>query len=458
MEINNKIICSDVLVGLKSLPDESVDCVVTSPPYWGLRDYGTAKWEGGDEQCDHQVGRFEYPATEKQKSNAGSASHQAKDVCPKCGAKRIDKQFGLEKTPEEYVSKLVEIFHEVKRVLKRDGTVWLNLGDSYAGGGGISGVPDVWESLSTNNRQTYANESDPKRNAKAIGLKQKDLVGIPWRCAFALQSDGWWLRQDIIWSKPNPMPESVTDRCTKAHEYVFLLTKCKDYFYDAEAIKEPQADISKRRAFSVNHLDVRKDAEKDAYAISGVAQDATYERLREKILAGEDITRNKHSVWTITTKCFSGAHFAVFPEDLIEPMIKAGTSEKGVCPDCGKAWVRVVEKELAPETVFTNTKNDDFKHQRTMGGGTKGCGGTLTKWRNEHPAKTVEWRAQCKCKKEPVPALVLDPFMGSGTVALVSRKLLRHYVGIELNPEYVAMARNRLNAIPGRLEDFDGQA
>jgi DNA modification methylase len=388
---------------------------------WGLRDYGTAKWEGGKQDCDHQVGRFEYHASDKQKSNSGSASHQAKNVCPKCGAVRIDNQIGLEKTPQEYVDKLVEVFHEVRRVLKKTGTIWLNLGDSYAGGGGISGVPEDWNSISTSNRGKYANENDPKRNAKALGLKTKDLIGIPWKTAFALQKDGWWLRQDIIWSKPNPMPESVTDRCTKSHEYIFLLTKNKDYYYDAEAIKEP----NQSSYTGGNRID------RETPNIKG---------LRRCPDVYNPSGRNKRSVWTITTKPFKDSHFATFPLDLIRPMILAGTSEKGVCPDCGKPWTRIIKK---PEMLPVESSDKD-----RFGNGSAGVhrkvGQKYQDWRTDNPDITIGWQPSCECNKDPIPAIVLDPFCGSGTACLVAKKLGRSYIGFDLNPDYVKMANNAI--------------
>jgi len=217
------------------IPDNSVDCVVTSPPYWGLRDYGTGRWIGGDECCDHlQVNDARDTTQVKQVSNAGTNQLGYKNVCGKCGAQRDDGQLGLESTPEEYCASMVEVFREAWRVLKPTGTLWLNLGDSYVG---------------TGHKGTYTDPEHPDgRNGQVIainnrvaGLKSKDLVGIPWRVAFALQADGWYLRSDIIWSKPNPMPESVQDRPTKAHEYVFLLTKSPRYYYDADAIREDAA-------------------------------------------------------------------------------------------------------------------------------------------------------------------------------------------------------------------------
>jgi DNA modification methylase len=309
-EILNKIIQGNTLDVLKQIPSDSIDCVITSPPYWGLRDYG------------------------------------------------VDGQIGLEKTPEEYVTKLTEIFREVKRVLKKEGTLWLNLGDSYSGSGkGGNPEDSPWSGFVGNkDREKSAQASKP---IIPIGLKPKDLIGIPWRVAFALQADKWYLRQDIIWSKPNPMPESVTDRCTKSHEYIFLLSKNLKYHFDNESIKEKAETESHKMGGKQTSPD-RNDGN------------------RQDIIIG-DGRRNKRSVWHISTNSFPEAHFATFPEDLIEPMIKAGCPKEGI---------------------------------------------------------------------------VLDPFIGSGTTGLVARKLLRNWIGIELNPNYVEMAKKRLNNIPKRLDGF----
>ncbi len=262
----NRIYQGDCIEQMKLFPDESIDCCVTSPPYWGLRDYGH------------------------------------------------DEQIGLEETPEEYVAKMVAVFREVKRVLKPDGTLWLNLGDSYAReGGNTPGVSRHWDGRHLD----PGGQHDKRPNASKIGLKQKDLVGIPWRVAFALQADGWYLRQDIIWHKPNPMPESVTDRCTKSHEYIFLMSKSAKYYYDADAIAEKQESTSK----SFNGSKGNKSGANGDRNDSG--------------RAGIERTgfRNKRSVWTIATKPYSEAHFATFPEDLIEPCILAGCPEGGVVLD-----------------------------------------------------------------------------------------------------------------------------
>jgi DNA modification methylase len=264
----NKIYNMDCMEGLKQLDDNSINCCVTSPPYWGLRDYG------------------------------------------------VEGQLGLESTPEEYVAKMVEVFREVKRVLKKEGTLWLNLGDSYAGSG-----KGAWDNKEVQ-KEIYVPDKDiPQCKLKKVpqGLKPKDLVGIPWMVAFALRADGWYLRQDIIWHKPNPMPESVTDRCTKSHEYIFLLTKSAQYYYDNEAIREPyQSKKEKPR---------NKAAE--GYNNSYVGGRLS-EGVRDYYSAGK---RNKRSVWTVTTKPFKEAHFATFPPDLIKSCILAGCPKDGIVLD-----------------------------------------------------------------------------------------------------------------------------
>lgn len=300
----NTIYNTDCLEGLKTLPENSINCCVTSPPYFNLRDYG----------CDGQI--------------------------------------GLEDTPEEYISKLVNVFREVKRVLKQDGTLWVNIGDSYAGSmKGAANYPD--------NAMNYKQGTNRGSLGKACvvkkysGYKNKDLIGIPWMLAFALRDDGWYLRQDIIWSKPSVMPESVTDRCTKAHEYIFLLSKNKKYYFDNKAISEPTVTkdsiVRDRESTKLNNTPGRSK-------MKGLVKN-DYER------------RNKRSVWNVAIQPFRDAHFAVFPEKLIVDCIKAG------------------------------------------------------------------------CR---IDGIVLDPFMGSGTTAIVARKLDRSYIGFELNPEYVKLANKRL--------------
>lgn len=327
--------CRDVL---KTLPDASVHCVVTSPPYFGLRDYG------------------------------------------------VEGQIGLEQTPEAFVAELVGVFAEVRRVLRDDGTVWLNLGDSYAstskgsgGSGKASGLNCKRNEDGSFHEDSHASSKSAQFEARrfdlgAAGLKQKDLIGIPWRVAFALQADGWYLRQDIIWAKPNPMPESVADRCTKSHEYIFMLAKSPRYFYDADAIAEDaiyagltgQDASGYKNAEAFNGKHAKPDKQRGHGRRHAGFNDRWDAMEKTEQCAG---TRNKRSVWTVATRPFADAHFATFPPDLIEPCIKAG------CP----------------------------------------VGGT-----------------------------VLDPFGGAGTTGLVADRFQRNAILIELNPAYADMARGRI--------------
>ena len=329
--------CIDVLRGL---PNNSVQCCVTSPPYWGLRDYQTGTWEGGDPSCNHSCGGQVQDSKAPGAIASGVRPGCNASVCRHCGATRKDQQIGLEDTPEAYTARMVEVFSEVRRVLRDDGTLWLNLGDSYSGSGGAGG--DYGPGGIKEGQPKY-----PGRHLKA--LKPKDLVGIPWRVAFALQADGWYLRQDIIWHKPNPMPESVQDRCTKAHEYVFLLSKSARYFYDAEAVLEK---------CSSNNYTSR--GETDKTRIQCTPGDNREYTGGGRAGGRADGQRNVRSVWTITTKPYSGAHFATFPPELPERCIKAGCPEGGTVLDpffgagtTGQvaAWLRrkCIGIELNPE-------------------------------------------------------------------------------------------------------------
>ena len=343
------ILQGDCIEMLRTLPDASVHCCMTSPPYWGLRDYG----HGG--------------------------------------------QIGLEETPEKFVERLVAVFREVRRVLREDGTCWVNLGDSYASS--PRGNKNGWEGSGLNGIQsaTYqaklnGGTAKSMDKTKVDGLKPKDLVGIPWRVAFALQADGWWLRQDIIWHKPSPMPESVTDRCTKAHEYVFLLTKSQNYFFDAEAIKEPSL---------------------------------------------EGMNRNRRSVWKIASRPYKGAHFATMPPELAETCIKAGSSERGCCPHCGSPWERVTKK-----TRLKRKRPNEYVKRTGEAGTGSSCSNTVA----GVAVETLGWQQTCKCEKhEPVPCVVLDPFGGSGTTSAVAKTLGRNSIYVELNPDYIELARKRID-------------
>jgi site-specific DNA-methyltransferase (adenine-specific) len=365
-----RILTGDALATLRSLPAESVHCVVTSPPYYGLRDYGTAG------------------------------------------------QIGLEASPAAYVDALVAVFREVRRVLRDDGTCWVNLGDSYAGATIVS-----WRAGNLLKNNGVSNRDGLGAIA---GYKPKDLLGIPWTIAFALRDDGWYLRQDIIWAKPNPMPESVTDRCTKAHEYIFLLSKSARYYYDAAAISEVASENTHARGNgqASGGSDPRFVHSHVASYSQSVGRGAVLE------------TRNRRSVWTIASEPFAEAHFATYPPALVEPCILAGTSERGVCAACGAPWVRVVERTLTRPGVTGGATPYDSNRPDGMTLRAGGFGGGST--------TTTGWQPSCACNAATVPATVLDPFAGAGTTGLVADRLGRHAVLIELNPSYAAMARRRL--------------
>ena len=304
-----KIINGNVFDVLPTLPEKSFNTCITSPPYFGLRDYGMAD------------------------------------------------QLGLEPTPDEYISNMVNVFREVKRVLRDDGTLWLNIGDSYARQAGDDSKKDP-STINTGYSAVVASGGAKKgNNTPPSGYKAKDLIGIPWMLAFALRADGWYLRQDIIWHKPNPMPESVEDRCTKAHEYIFLLSKSPQYYFDHEAIKEVSVDPESHKGMKKRSADKREGDPYFATKVGNSAEGKIYDK------------RNKRSVWTVTTKPFKDAHFAVFPEDLIIPCILAGSPERGN---------------------------------------------------------------------------ILDPFGGSGTTGVVANGYGRDATLVELNPEYAAIAKDRI--------------
>ena len=306
-----KILTGDCLAILPTLPAQSVQCCITSPPYWGLRDYGTAAWDGGSAECDHIAPNGQGKNGDRA-DRTFTASVPYRDLCGKCGARRIDSQIGLESTPEEYLAKMVSVFREVKRVLRDDGTLWVNMGDSYAGGHTTyNGKDSKWQ-----HGEAFRQEAG--RVIGGPGLKPKDLCMMPARLAMALQSDGWYLRSDIIWHKPNPMPESVTDRPTKAHEYIFLLAKQERYFYDADAIREEEKDPGA----SARHIEYQKRNHSER-GLKGdlVNHSAAWGGNGDSYKWG----RNKRTVWTVATAPFSDAHFATFPPDLIKPCILAGS-------------------------------------------------------------------------------------------------------------------------------------
>lgn len=386
------IYLGDALETLRQMESESIQCCVTSPPYYGLRDYGTATWEGGDVDCDHK----EKTATQslakladKHAPNAtprnpnrqddGSISMNYRRVCGKCGAIRIDSQIGLEDTPEDYVAKMVEVFGEVKRVLKKDGVLWLNMGDSYAGSNQGAGTKNPTAKQASNKGTGYMlKEGHRSKLSKITGLKPKDLIGMPWRVAFALQADGWWLRQDVIWHKLNPMPHPDKDRCTSSHEYIFILTKATRYYFDYEAIQEPcTSESNNERPRMGQGPNTNYTQKRDKMSVpsgwdtgKGLhdAKTGRYEKQKEYDRL-KPAMRNKRSVWSIPIQPFAQAHFATFPMELPETCIKAGSKQ----------------------------------------------GDTI-----------------------------LDPFAGAGTTLLAAKNLHCKSVGIELNPDYIEIMKRRL--------------
>ncbi len=433
------------------LADQSVHCVVTSPPYWGLRDYGTAVWQGGEPECDHlapPAGGWQCKVAAGKSDpydRGGNKGQQYSCLCAKCGARRIDSQLGLEPTPDEYIAKMVQVFREVWRVLRDDGTCWVNMGDCYN-----SSPSNQLKTSDWGDGKVDRGNGQQRQHRDIIGLKPKDLVGIPWRLAFALQADGWYLRSDIIWAKPNPMPESVTDRPTKSHEYLFLLSKSERYYFDADAVRD--GAVYGRRNWGDQQFKCGDITRHHGGGYAGNYKDAS-----------PADGRNIRSVWTIPTEAYPGSHFATFPRKLVEPCIKAGTSEKGCCPLCGKPWERVVESASIATRPGKNIKP-----------GTDEIRGVNYKYRFV-PVKTDRgWNPGCHCRDPiddcllpPVSCVVFDPFIGSGTTIVVANALGRQGIGLDLSADYLKLARQRITrphaAIqrPGREEShplFDRDA
>jgi len=398
-----QVLVGDALANLKTLTSDSVHCCVTSPPYFGLRDYGVAG------------------------------------------------QIGLEPDPAEYVVRLQEVFHEVQRVLRPDGTLWLVLGDSYArsakkgqhkpgdrgkqayiydrGNGRASAALHLAsEAAGSRNGRIRQGDRAPVRVC-GDALKPKDLIGIPWMVAFALREDGWYLRSDVIWEKPNVLPESVRDRPTKAHEYVFLFSKSERYYYDHEAIKEPCVMKPQRRLTPrLKNPSVK-------------GHQMPLHRRPEGSTGGG--TRNARTVWEICPKPYKGAHFAVFPEELVERCLLAATSAGGCCAACGTPFARAVSQ-------YTSLESGPGRAGRTpaeVNANGKWAGkqyGTNLKLGPVVYTDTKGWHAACKCPSpREAPCVVLDPFMGSGTTGIVADKLGHRFIGNELNPEYVELAKER---------------
>lgn len=359
------------------LPDGVVQCCVTSPPYFNLRDY------------------------------------------------QVPNQIGLEKTPEEYIDNLLGVFREVWRVLRDDGILWVNIGDSYCSTApGTMGDKLHARGILAGIRDETAEARRKRRPETPDGLKPKDLMGIPWRLAFAMQSDGWYLRSEVIWSKRSPMPESVRDRPTRSHEQVFLFSKQPRYFYDWFAVLE------KAKYGSSGQADVKKGGFNSKYANDAARKgDESFRAISEK--------RNIRSVWSLSNEPFKGAHYAVMPSKLVIPCIKAGSSEKGCCPECRSPWKRIVEKLRAPTRPGRDTK---VTTNNPLAVGNRDPERHVTSY------KSVGWEPTCDCGiDETMPCLVIDPFSGAGTVPMVADNLGHHGIGFDAGMQYCRMACERIN-------------
>ena len=446
-DLTPAVLPGHVLDVLQGLTEESVHCVVTSPPYWGLRTYGTEPqvW-GGIPGCDHRWRRDTVPAGNGQVShgmvattlNCASATRfpRLSLLCTECSAWK--GELGLEPTPELYVEHLADVFDAVWRALRPDGTLWLNLGDTYCTHpAGLTGTKR-WQASTLEIRDRTGTGQAGSFDKRTPGLKEKDLVGIPWAVAFELRRRGWFLREDIIWAKRNPMPEPVRDRPTRSHEYVFLLTKSARYFYDAESVREPIRGSSLRRLR--HHLPNPRD--NPHYHSKHPHGDFR----RFPMLANTDPGgRNLRSVWQIATQPYPGAHFATFPEALAEVCIRAGTSAKGVCASCGTPWQHKV-------VARGGGIGHDWHPNKSLAMG-RGQGIAVPAIHDgTYRRVDLGFHPGCSCEShEVLPSVVLDPFMGSGTVLAVARRLGRRSVGIDLNPKYAILAKERIDAAVASL-------
>ena len=405
------------------LPDKSVHMCVTSPPYWGLRDYGLGQWQGGDAECGHERETVKSSTSTMtggyaNGNSSGSQQGWPNGICGHCGVVQQAAGIGLEATLGEWVANIVAVMREVKRVLRDDGTCWLNLGDAYSANRGYQ---------VTDNKHIGVGNTGGMSTA-ATGLPAKNLMGQPWRVAFALQDEGWILRSAIVWHKPNPMPESVRDRPTNAYEMVFLFSKQGRYFYDAEAVREPAGDWHGGR-FHRNGGHPRH-----------------YQEWRTVPVEEQTTTANARNVWTIPTQGRSDAHFATFPDELPRRCILAGTSERGACADCGAPWVRVVEAKGGTIGRSWHDHKDDLKQGQRSGGMSLG---DANDGNGVYERQTLGWQPTCGCNADTVPATVLDPFAGSGTTLAVAQSLGRKSVGTDLNPEYLEIARRYIGRADG---------
>ena len=384
-----------------TIPRNSVHCVVTSPPYFGLRDY------------------------------------------------QMDGQIGLEETPGEYVTNLVSLFRGIKRALHPTGVVWLNLGDTYGRGERVSNPNDKMRGETGNTGQVAAVNSGAY--GTGIVMPDKQLMGIPWRVAFALQQDGWWLRQWLPWIKRNPMPDSAEDRPGTACETVFMLTKSKDYYFDMEAVKRTGRSEWNGTQFLPDSDKDRSNKGIPTAATGASRSNGSTDSQSERNFRSSDLWFDSVGLLMaddgellgldVPVRGSKVVHFAMMPHRLARPLVQAGSSERGVCPSCFNPWVRIVEKERIATRPGTDTK--------VTGDGL--TDGNRDPERHVTKTKTVGWNPSCSCGGNPIPAVVMDPFAGSGTTLIVARDLKRRAVGCELNPEYAATASKRIGNVISNL-------
>jgi DNA modification methylase len=476
----------DALSVLRTLPSESVQTCVTSPPYFGLRAYGTDPqvW-GGDESHSHTWGDAQPAPGWVSKNGQGATSLQDHGAdgkspyldqvhegtkqrsggafCP-CGAWR--GELGSEPTPDLFIEHLVSIFDEVWRVLRQDGTCWVNIGDSYSGSGkgpsGHNGIGDQEgrqgftggrgkTSFMVQRGDDPSWSNNQQRTGPVKGIPAKNLLLMPYRFALAMQGRGWIVRSQIVWAKTSAMPESVRDRPTSAWEPVFLFSKAGRYFYDATAVRTIMTDETIRKGgYDTNGQRSYPDNRTVSAEALGV------DRLTGNMQAGRSVSINPaganiRNVWTLGPSPFAEAHFATFPPEIPRRCILAGTSQKGACPACGAPWARVVERrgsgpKFAPLAIESSGVLPD-------GPGThRNMGGRYQAWSDANPPKTTGWAPSCACPPaDPAPCVVLDPFGGSGTTGLVADRLGRDATLIELNPEYAEMARRTIASDAGNL-------
>ena len=467
MELN-KIYLGDNIETLKSLPDASVDCCITSPPYYGLRDYGTGTWVGGDPDCPHYVTRKHDSTSTGHKSMAESAGALGavggeiyKSVCPKCGAVREDKQVGLEESPEEYIDRLVTIFREVKRVLKDEGTLWVNIGDSYNGYKGNANG-EYFDSPYVGGHGFHPSR-EGGYGLECKNLKPKDLIGIPWMLAFALRKDGWYLRQDILWAKPNPMPESVKDRCTKSHEYIFLLSKSPKYYFDYKSIQEEAETKPHRRETWSPNVDIYDNSKyTDAEQESSVRQGMNKTRGEHILQLRKNLPTQAEFVEFMRqhTNVNALSDIMATPRTTIEHWFRSDNS--GFSYPSIDEWevVSAIVDDDSDEFHYIDSKMTEISYETDAID--KNSEGTRNKrdvwsvrpahYKEAHfatfPEELVAPMVLAGCPKGGV---VLDPFMGSGTTAVVAKNNGRNYIGCELNEEYVKMAENRISRQQIRL-------